>query len=453
LGWVLRVLGILILGIAIAYVALETWATKQLTRAYEALARDGRPFHADQILPAQVPIEENASLLYQAASLVLRAQPGDASLLASLPSDLRWGPQLERLKVDGDLYYQLRGVAGALLRESTNIQLQEAQRTLARHPAVLQALDMVERGARREHCQFELGPVGLLSVNYLDLQSLTKILAATSRIRALDGQEAKAWQLARLSLRVANALEEDHLLLGQLVRIGQARNALNTVQWLCDIYPPTPETADSLIGEITPFEDIHPLVRSFDGERLYCTEQMFRSPETSPELIGENPDIPARLVHAGLAFYPLWRAEHAAYLNLIREEVEMALLPYDPSVIAQSPLERIPFYCVLAKIMAPNLISARIGCLSTVAEARITRAGLGVIKYWEKQGSVPETLEAAGVEDILDPFTNAPLVYEPLPVGFMISSLGPSQGGRYPEAECYGHYRPSSWRWQVPRQN
>ncbi len=59
-----------------------------------------------------------------------------------------------------------------------------------------------------------------------------------------------------------------------------------------------------------------------------------------------------------------------------------------------------------------------------MATLRLTRAGLALLQYKQAHGVFPPTLEALGVEGLVDPFTEEPLHYRPEGEGFVVYSVG-----------------------------
>ncbi len=65
--------------------------------------------------------------------------------------------------------------------------------------------------------------------------------------------------------------------------------------------------------------------------------------------------------------------------------------------------------------------------LNTIADIRITEAGLALLRYRTTSGSLPETLDALEAKDVSDPFCNGNLVYRRRGTGFELYSVGSDQ--------------------------
>jgi hypothetical protein len=62
-----------------------------------------------------------------------------------------------------------------------------------------------------------------------------------------------------------------------------------------------------------------------------------------------------------------------------------------------------------------------------VAELRITQTGMTLLQYKQKQGTFPNTLEAIKPQNIIDPFSDEPLVYKTEGQNFILYSIGPDK--------------------------
>jgi hypothetical protein len=61
------------------------------------------------------------------------------------------------------------------------------------------------------------------------------------------------------------------------------------------------------------------------------------------------------------------------------------------------------------------------------AYLHITRAGLALLQYKQKQDAFPATLEALKIQNINDPFSDGLLLYKTEGQGFVLYSIGPDQ--------------------------
>jgi len=409
---ILTGLGIIVVVLAVTYAVLLVRATAKLRRAYGALAADGRPIQAAEIIPPKVPDSENAAVLYQSAVLLLKGQPaGDKSLYERL-TDYR-------------------------LRPKTKAELNE----LLRQETVDKALSLVEQGTRRPTCQFEhnRGQLSIFSdVSGVDMiRNLAWIMRARAAFESEAGHPAQVWDLTLTQLRFADSLRLDPTSATQYTRLGIAARVCRTIQELCETTPPDREQVQALDALLLRQDDIDLLIRGVDGERLLIGERFFSLPRDELDKILRkemgNPEeggaLPPPLVKTiyrlgfqVIAFKPRLVTDHAAYLDLMRKRVDLLRGPYRNRKEFDQFLETSQWN-VLAHMLAGGSYGIYV-YREEVANLRLTRAGLALLQYKRTRGAFPETLETLGRGEWLDPFTDRPLHYRPEGEGFVVYSVG-----------------------------
>ena len=79
---------------------------------------------------------------------------------------------------------------------------------------------------------------------------------------------------------------------------------------------------------------------------------------------------------------------------------------------------------LLTRELTPRVdFDKRVHC-GTVAKVHITRAGLALLQYREAHGTFPPSLDALGLEELIDPFVDKPLHYRTEGAGFVVYSVG-----------------------------
>ena len=370
---------------------------------------------AAAIVPPKVPDAENAAVLYQSAVLLLKGQPaGDKSLY-------------ERLT---DYHF----------RPKSKTELNE----LLRREAVDKALSLLEQGTRRPACRLEHDGEDLLSlpgVFAVDMiGGLSWIMRAREGLEAEAGHKAQVWDLLLMQLRFADSLRLDPTSATQYTRLGIAARVCRTVQGLCETDPPDPERSRALDALLQRQDDVDLLIRGMDGERLLIGERFFRLPRDElDKALGKEfggheshegdvipPTLAKALYRLGfqvVAFKPRLVADHAAYLDLMRKRVDLL----------QGPYRGVKEYDEVLQTSRWNILTIMLGATShyqiyvyrrDVAHLRMTRAGLALFEYKRTHDAFPETLQALGLGDLLDPFADQPLHYRPEGEGFVLYSVG-----------------------------
>jgi hypothetical protein len=422
---ILTGLGIVIVALAITYAILLLRSTSKLHQAYAALAADGRPMQAAEILPPKVSDADNAAVLYQSAVLMLKGQPaGDTSLYERFTN------------------YRLR--------PKTKPELN----ALLGQEAVDRALSLVEQGTRRPACQFEhnSGELSIFSdVSSVDIiGNLAWIMRARAAFESGAGHPAQVWNLALTQLRFADSLRLDPTSATQYTRLGIAARVCRTIQELCETTPPDREQVQALDALLQRQDNIDLLIRGIDGERLLIGERFFSLPRDELDKIFRkemgSPDgnaMPSGLMKAiyrlgfqVVAFRPRLVADHAAYLDLMRKRVDLLRGPYrDKKEYDQ--LLHTSRWNILASMLSGRSNYEIYIYRRDVAELRMTRAGLALLEYKRAHGAFPETLAALGLRELIDPFADQPLHYRPEGEGFVIYSIGEDgkDNGGTPRAE------------------
>ncbi len=409
---ILAAFGILVVVLGVTYAVLMVRATIELRRAYAALEAEGRPMRAAEILPAKVPDSQNAMVLYRSAILMLKGQPaGDESLFESLTAQ-------------------------------GSKQRRQAEEEWLGHEAVTRALSLVEQGTRRPACQLEHDNNDALEVvapgPLDDLRKLASILMARARHEAKAGNAAAAWNLILTELRFADSLRSDPMSATQFARLTLAIWAARMTQQLCETAPPEPECAGTIDELLKRQEHVDPLIRAVDGERLLIGEWFFNLPrEELDKILAKDRDdnrivpeaiqrISHRLSFTMIAFKPRLIADHAAYVQVMRKRIQVLQAPYRSMEEVRKFMQQSRWDFLTDKL---TWWSGHDKWFYTGAlvHYRMTRAGLALLQYKLAHGAFPETLDALGVEGLIDPFVDKPLHYRAEGDGFLVYSVGEDQ--------------------------
>lgn len=414
---------------AVLYTVLSVLATRKLDMAYAALKADKRPMLASDVIPKEVPASENAAPLYKAAVLRLQAESSG----------------------DTDLFQQLAKLGYKVTSDTASAEEVATFRSLVQQDAVQEALQLVGRAAMRDQCWYDLNysqGAALLLPHLGDLRYLSRILCAAARVQADTGNAEGAWDNTLTSVRLANALRDEPMLVSQFIRISQFGMAVDTIQHLCEVAVPTDRQIEKLRKALQDFEHVGPLVNAVDGDRLFFGDWFFRQANS-----GMTDEDAESLGISGWYFWlrPMLRADHAEYLDVMREYAAWASRPYESGdgEFVDALRDQVPFYCMQTRLMTSFLSDIKIEYLKMIARARITRVGLAVIAVIDRDGSPPNTLVDAGIDAPIDPFTGKPLIYRAEGKGFVLYSTGEDRaddGGTVPEETTDGE-KDITWRY------
>lgn len=411
---------IVLVTLGVIYAIWVALSASKLHQAYTALEKAGRPTRAEHVIPPQVSETENAALLYESAVLLLKAQRAP----------------------EGNLLEYLDRLLAKFLHKADEPlgagQLAEL-RDLLDQDIITRALFAIQLGAERPACRFDLdygAGTNMLLPHLRNWRTLSEIVGTKTQFEAEAGRSQYSWDLALTQLRFTDGLRNEPLFISQVVRISQIEYACRTIRALCALTPPSQERYGVLDGLLKGLEDVTPLVRAADGERLVFGDPTFKLPVnerqealavlTSPD---DEPGIVGRLIARAISFKPLLLADHAAYLRVMRESAEMLEHAYSPDKIEtlRDIATKTGKYHVLTSMLVPA--TARVKELHTrmVANIRLARAGLGLLRYRQAHGTWPENLGGLRLEDLDDPFSQGPLLYRPEGEAFILYSVGPDQ--------------------------
>lgn len=429
---------ITILALAVVYAVLQSASSRALRNAYLALEKDGRPMRADQILPHSVPDASNASLLYQASVLRLKAEAAGSS----------------------NLYDRLNYMSDALLKGAISDPQRDELRLLLGSDPVQSSLQLVREGLTRPACRFPIDytkGAGILLPHLSELRELSHILCAQAQMQAQAGDLADAWETVLDSLRLATSLKKEPILISQLVRAAQFRLSSDTIRVVCRQGAPTDAQRASLTTLLEECADARPIVMAMDSERVLMGEWAFAMPaEEFRNLIPISGDSSPHGRAVKLAFKLLrmsliWNRDHAAYLTTMHQFTKMAQNPFSAGdgVATEDMIRSIPRYCILTRLLVPALDEVKGRMIEAGAETRITGAGLTVLQYRQEKKTLPESLAEAGAGGFLDPFTGKPLLYKAAADGFTIYSVGPDLKDDSGSAELGADGKPRDLVWQL----
>ena len=407
-----------VLALALAYVVLQIYAGRVLQNVYAALEADGRPMKIEQIIPSEIPDADNAALVYEAVVLKLKAEKlGEESIFEKLAG----------------LAEEILGHAEETLDENSSERARKEFWELSQTDTVSKALDDLQKGTAKPGCRFNLDYSKGFEMGFgpfRELMNLSQVLCAFALGQVEDGNETASWDAAVSALRFADALRDEPLLISQLVRGTQFSEAVEAIHELTKNSLPTKPQFELLGRSLNGFDTINPLVASLDGERLLMAEPAFS--DLKALALGLAELDKSAMDRLGMSFHlysPLLKLDHATYLNFVRESTDLFAQPYslNDRVFENERIENLPWYALLTAIVTPSFYQAKVAGVSMIAKARITRAGLAVLKHKEENGAYPEKLSGLGEGEWIDPFTGKPLIYKTTPTGFTLYSLGENQ--------------------------
>ncbi len=405
--------GIVIMVLGTLYAIALGKAQARLRRAYAALETDGRPMQAADVIPAPIPDAENAGPLFVAAAAPLK----------------------ERAAGIKDLLDRLHSLSRRFMDDSIDQEELELFKGYLAQDVVKASLELFEQALQRPSCRFKRDYDKGLRGNLFesrDVRSLLRIRRAKIRLEA--GAEAEgvneSWDKVFMQFRLAEALRHDPILGSQTTRYGMARTGCRFAQDLCATNPPDARAYQRLQQILLALDDVTPMLRALDGERLLKGEWFFNLPtdkmyETLSQDESGGGNALFRIFFVYVKFKPRLVADHAAYLEMMLKEAQFLQAPYEPDI--RPAFRDLVNKSYLTRQMRPWVDHAKQWQCRTAAHARITRAGLALLKYKQVHGAYPASLDALDLEGLTDPFSQKPLFYHAAGESFSIYSVGENQ--------------------------
>ena len=414
---ILKWVGIVFVVLGFAYGALDFASRRALKCEYDALRAEGRPMELREIVPPAIPDADNAALVYNAAILMLKAEPPFKLEGYAPPSD----------RVIKNLFEQLNVVASEAIKHPTNTVTAEHMARLLDHPRVAEFLAAIERGSARPGYRHEIDysrGAGILMLDIGENRSLSKILSVLARQQAASGKADAAWNTAVQGIRFADSLRTEPILISQLMRVAQVAIAVDALRAVVEFAPPSADDCAKLETLLASFESREPFVRTFDTERLAFGEWGFRN--HGFELVAATRQKPSVTPLSLFYFCVISQWDHAAYLRIMRYYACNAAEPYAPgdAEIGDQMRNEVPRYCMLTRALVTAFSATKAQFTAMIARVRVTRAGLAAIRFKQEHGAYPSDLQALKLANADDPFTGKPLIYRPIDRGFTIYSVG-----------------------------
>jgi len=188
-------------------------------------------------------------------------------------------------------------------------------------------------------------------------------------------------------LRLADALRTERVLVSQLVRIGSVWISCDTIRKLCENSPPNGQQSGDLEDLLKGFDDVRPLVRAVDGERLLFGEWAFNLPKS--ELLRQYAldDWPHDIMAVVKTWFkPTFLADHTAYLRIMHESAQLMEQPY--SLEKSRAVEELiaKERRGLSQSLAPAMARVKETHARIQADTRLTRAGLALLRNKQTGG-------------------------------------------------------------------
>jgi len=404
---------LLILLALAAYGILHFVGGRRAQRALAPLKASGAPTTWEEVIPPRVPDDQNAALLYEEAFAAFALSDWSRGTLRDY---LSAGTRGERKP------------------------LEKAVRSIIADNA--HALLYARQAADRPKCRFNRNWSDLawhIQVPELSsLKTIAQLASAEAVLRADEGDLPRALDAWSLNVSIADHLESDPMLLGQLTRYAVIAWAAASLPVVLQDSGLSPQQCRSLAEPLARIELRQSFIKSLEAQRASNLRML--------HWVRQDPQNLRALVHSGSSTPPgriaaakrdlLWVGarvvgpfDDVATLQSWDEQIALAHKPYRETVgQAHTVRDNIPRYAILTMMYGPYYHRAAMARDRAGAYVAMMRTGLALAAYRTEFGRYPDTLDrlrkALEWEVPEDPFSGDDSVYRREGTGYVLYSLG-----------------------------
>ena len=365
--------------IAIAYTALDIYATAELNHQLNLIRQKGEPTSVEEIIPPKVPDSKNAAILYKQAVASLKANGINVGLNGDIPA------QLDKEK------------ASAFLTKNAK------------------AIDLIRQATAKPDCRFDIDWQHLLVAQYLELgemRDLSRLLSLQARHEAETGKNVLALQDVRRLYVMVQQMSGEKFLMGAL-----SQRAMESVanRALAKVLLNTPLTEEQALD----FQASLPMVNwNAILHQALLTERTF---------IIKYPDW----THFVKPFSKLDTARGLYYWQKIISDAQNTPVPipsdYEHSLKAQ--IAQGPWYTPFTKLVLPTYINIRAYNFDwNETQRREREIAFALAVYHSQHHRYPAALRQAEIfwksTFPLDPYSNKSFHYKRENNTFLLYSIG-----------------------------
>ena len=251
------------------------------------------------------------------------------------------------------------------------------------------------------------------------LSRLSSILGYRARIDAGYGESEEAVRLIQLQLRMVNCLGQEKGLISFLRRANSIYIASSTLR----------KSSPGITINEAQARELHKAFGSVDVRRMYVQALQADRAYTSDSIARDRKTHKSHFTDP-LAFIYVqvfMIRDQTALLDTMTQVIDSVDLSYREYVSEDVGNEGIPFYAILARILAPvNAESFSAYCRSRTQIAG-SQIFLALLAHHDRHGSYPQTLNELrsklGWSLQKDPFTGEDFIYRRQGKGFLLYSL------------------------------
>jgi len=387
-------------------------ARKELQAELDKIKAAGEPTSLQEIIPPEVPDEENAAVVYQQAFEELSLSERDKDALWNLLSSMAQPPRSETPSMEA------------------------VEQIVAKNVG---AIALLEKAAQRPKCRFPVdweAGAELTSPHLSRMRSCARLLAAKAVVEARRGEVVEALHTVEVGLAMCEALRQEPLMLSQVVRYAIVSMLVDSLRAVVEEDTPPTDACGELFAYLRGMEFMDSLVDAFLTARAMGI-WIFDHARDDPQYVEDIMDIGdtgLADVIAGPAGETILNIDEATYLQLMSEYIVAARNAYQdtPARIGEADValwERVRPACILTVSLVPvyarstaqrDRAIARVGLAQVVLALKAYKNEKG--EYAQSLAQLPEVIEWGELPE--DPFSGQDFIYRREGQGFLVYSIG-----------------------------
>jgi len=420
-------IGLVIILVVAAYLILQAVGARQVNAAVARIKASGAPTTWEEAIPPPVPDDQNAALLYEKAFAAITLDKVQTKPRPRYPP-YPYPPEKKRT-------HPQRVALGNYMAAATSQKrrpLENAARKILADNA--RALSYARQAVKRPKCRFNRNwddPLWMLTPELSRLKDLSRLTSVRAVLQADRGDLAGALDSWPINLSIANHLEGDPSLLGQLTRYSVLHVATASLRGILQDDGLSREQCLDLARGLGRVNIGQAFIKCFEAERsssLSTLDYLRKKPLWTLDYVRKKPQGLAS--YASLWYRAVGPFDQAAMLRYWEKQIALARRPYRESSSRFDALsDDIPGYALFTRALEPSFgraVGARDGA---IAEVGLMRIGLGLGAYRTECGEYPDSLD--GLRRALkwdvpeDPFSGKDFVYRREGAGDLLYSIGP----------------------------
>ncbi|MEM7674328.1 MAG: hypothetical protein AAF212_13370, partial [Verrucomicrobiota bacterium] len=345
--------------VTIVYAILYIAASHSLSKSYALLEENDRPLVFDEVIPKELNNTENAALVYQAVALQLKAKSaGDTDYLSLL----------------GEL-------GQAILEDPTDQEPIRQFGDLSKASEIINALVLLESANDKKGSRYDIDYDLFYDavVHHIeDLKLISQWICAHGLMHAKSGNISEAWDTAITALALGNATRDEPTIISQFTRIIQFEEIKKLIEFLIQNGEPSTEQLTQILPRLASYEDIQPLVRAYDAERIAANTALADLPllRGFVSQYSEDADILFMLSPLLSPFITYDRSViNNVMLTFANEMIDNPQSPIDEATSTEI-MNTIPSYSFIAKALTPDISNVKNRFTKMIRQAKILKEEL-----------------------------------------------------------------------------